>query len=120
MPIGREFVDERFERAYVVFGRLTAAFSMLCTLAFAIAVMGLVAMVLFVVARRQHEMAVRKVLGARRALRTREPGGRAPLRVAALRSRRPTRPVADETPSFGKPPPHGAFAPSCGAPLGIV
>jgi putative ABC transport system permease protein len=63
-PISREFLDERFARAYGLFRSVIAAFALLATIAFAIAVMGLLGMTLFVVARRRHEIGVRKVLGA--------------------------------------------------------
>jgi len=64
VPISREFIDERFEQAYSLFRTVITAFAVLAVIALAIAVMGLLGMVLFVVARRRHEMGVRKALGA--------------------------------------------------------
>ena len=64
VPIEREFLDERFERAFALFRLVVSAFGMLASLAFGIALMGLLGMAWFVVARRQREMGVRKVLGA--------------------------------------------------------
>lgn len=71
IPLEREFVDERFDRALALFRYVMMGFTLLASIAFAIACTGLLGMVLFVVSRRQHEMGVRKVLGAssRRILR---------------------------------------------------
>lgn len=63
-PLEREFMDERFERAYRLFEHLNVALTTLAGLAFAIAVTGLVGMTVFIAGRRRHEMGVRKVLGA--------------------------------------------------------
>ena len=64
LPISREFVDERFERSFTSLRYASAGFTALAAVAFVIACMGLLGMVLFVVSRRRHEMGVRKVLGA--------------------------------------------------------
>jgi putative ABC transport system permease protein len=64
LPIDRAFVDERLAQSYALYRHVSTAFAILAGIAFAIALTGLLGMVLFVVGRRRHEMGVRKVLGA--------------------------------------------------------
>jgi putative ABC transport system permease protein len=63
-PLRREFADETFGKSYRMFDNVSRAFLVLASFAFAIAVMGLLGMVLFITTRRRHEVGVRKVLGA--------------------------------------------------------
>jgi len=63
-PLKREFADETFAKSYRMFDNMSRAFLVLASFAFAIAVMGLLGMVLFITTRRRREVGVRKVLGA--------------------------------------------------------
>ncbi|MEO1170892.1 MAG: FtsX-like permease family protein [Myxococcota bacterium] len=58
------FYDDAFEAGFRTFGAVNAAFLGLSLIAFAVSVIGLVAMAVFVAGRRRHEIGVRKTLGA--------------------------------------------------------
>ena len=66
--MSRRFVDEIFGDEYAAHERIANAVTMLCGFALFIAIIGLFAMAQVVVARRSHEIAVRKVLGAKTPL----------------------------------------------------
>jgi putative ABC transport system permease protein len=59
-----EFIDESVERAYRYFDLIKAVFTGVAALALAISVLGLIGMSIHVIGRRQHEIGVRKTLGA--------------------------------------------------------
>jgi putative ABC transport system permease protein len=64
----RRFADEILENEYAQYERIANAMTVLCSFAVLIAIIGLSAMVRVVVARRAHEIAVRKILGAKTPL----------------------------------------------------
>jgi putative ABC transport system permease protein len=64
VPLKRRFADEQFDIGFKVFAQINRALAMLALLASAIAVVGLIGMALHVTRRRQHEIGVRKTLGA--------------------------------------------------------
>lgn len=64
----RRFVDEIFDEEYAQFARIADAMTALCSFALLIAIFGLFAMAQVVLTRRSHEIAVRKVLGAKTPL----------------------------------------------------
>jgi putative ABC transport system permease protein len=64
IAVNRRFVDEIFDDEYAQFAHIADAMAALCSFALLIAIVGLLAMAQVVVARRSHEIAVRKVLGA--------------------------------------------------------
>ena len=59
-----EFADQTLNRAYAYFGMVTSVFLRVAMLALAISVLGLIGMSIQVIGRRQHEIGVRKTLGA--------------------------------------------------------
>ena len=59
-----EFADQTLNRAYAYFGMVTSVFLGVAMLALAISVLGLIGMSIQVIGRRQHEIGVRKTLGA--------------------------------------------------------
>jgi putative ABC transport system permease protein len=64
IPVKLRFMDDLFEESYEIFGRINQLFAGLSAFAFIIAIIGLVAMALYVTSRRTHEIGVRKTLGA--------------------------------------------------------
>jgi putative ABC transport system permease protein len=58
------FFDQMFEFSYRQFGRMNQLFTLLASVAFIIASLGLVGIAVHVAARRRHEIAVRKTLGS--------------------------------------------------------
>jgi putative ABC transport system permease protein len=64
MTLKRAFNDELFERGYRYFDGIRRVFTGVAIFAFAIAAMGLIGMAVHIVSRRQHEIGVRKTLGA--------------------------------------------------------
>jgi putative ABC transport system permease protein len=67
IAVSRRFVDEIFDKEYAQFARIADAMTALCAFAVLIAIVGVTAMAQVAVARRRHEIAVRKVLGAKTA-----------------------------------------------------
>ncbi|HTE40645.1 MAG TPA: ABC transporter permease [Steroidobacteraceae bacterium] len=63
-PLNRRFLDEQFEQNYLLFERISRVITGITGLAFAISLMGLFGMALFIVNRRRREIGVRKTLGA--------------------------------------------------------
>jgi putative ABC transport system permease protein len=68
VALSRRFVDEIYEDEYTQHARVATAMTALCGFAVLIALIGLFAMAQVVVARRSHEIAVRKALGAKTPL----------------------------------------------------
>jgi putative ABC transport system permease protein len=64
VPLKREFADERFARAYALFGHVIRAFTTLAGIAIAISALGLFAMAAYVLERRRREIGIRKTQGA--------------------------------------------------------
>lgn len=62
--VSPRFFDDLFERSFAINAAVNSAFSGLSFIAFAVSVIGLVAMSIFVAGRRRHEIGVRKTLGA--------------------------------------------------------
>lgn len=62
--ITRHFADEQFEQEFSRFNGMMYVLSVLAVLAFSISVMGITGMVMHSLARRTHEIGIRKVLGA--------------------------------------------------------
>ena len=62
--LNMRFYDDAFESGFRTFGAINTAFLGLSAIAFAVSVIGLVAMAVFVAGRRRHEIGVRKTLGA--------------------------------------------------------
>ncbi|MEM1104971.1 MAG: ABC transporter permease [Pseudomonadota bacterium] len=59
-----QFMDEAFESGFRTFSAVNSAFLILSLLAFAVSLVGLFAMAVFIANRRRHEIGVRKTLGA--------------------------------------------------------
>ena len=64
IPLRRDFMDERFERMFEFFSRISRGILILAIFAVGITNMGLFGMASFVTARRRREVGVRKSVGA--------------------------------------------------------
>lgn len=64
VPLKRRFADEQFDIGFEAFTRINQSLGTLALFATAIAVVGLIGMALHVTGRRQHEVGIRKSLGA--------------------------------------------------------